>query len=121
MFDKPETVAALFFALVGIAEGILFRLGFLRRVGRWYFDPELPVFIRNLPFMALPGGLAMLMLFSLFVLEDQRLGAVSSPLQAVALVSFEILLVTALVWLFRPPRFLKPEWLRAEEERRRTG
>jgi hypothetical protein len=108
LLESWEPYGALVFGLGGVAMGILFRLGHLRTMARWYHKRHLPFYVRNLPFTTIPYGLMFLAAFSAFALADGGLElaagyvAVSSLLFVLLGIGFSV----------RPPEFLKPTWLR---------
>jgi hypothetical protein len=107
--------AALAFGLWGVIGGILFRLGRLRRMARWYHRRDLPFYVRNLPFPLIPWGLMFLASVALFALADAGLARA-----AIVVVYVWVGLFLVGLWFdIRPPLWLKPEWLRLEEEPRK--
>lgn len=105
---------AAVFGVWGFYAAFAFRNGGMRRGARWYFDARQPNNVRHLPFLLLPTGL--MGAGSAVVLALQEL----SDVWAEALVAASGLLivasiVVAIVWILRPPRFLKPDWIRQRE------
>ena len=90
----------------GISLGVLFRLGHLRPMARWYHDRHQPFYVRNLPFGQIPFGGMFLAWFALFVL------AATGYKVAALIVGYSsfLLFVLGVAFMVRPPRFLKPRW-----------
>lgn len=115
--DWPMLVTSALMGTWGGYTTLAFKAGRLRRSARWYFDRTQPAYVRNLPFIALPASLffgAGALIIGLHQMEDAWADAVV----AVAGLAAFTALVLALIWAHRPPEFLKPDWLRAEERPR---
>jgi hypothetical protein len=94
----------------GIAAGILFRMGRLRGMARYYGDPVFPYFARNVAFSQIPGGI-------MFLLWAAA-GLLWSRSEPVAVGLFLVGLLSGVVsWLMTldPPEWLKPQWMREGE------
>ncbi len=119
MTDAHAVLVSLIFGVGGLAQGILFRLGYSRRLGEWYFYRDLPFFIRNLGFFLIPGGAAILT-FSV-IIAIGRSGADQQGAGAFALMMCFVFFVVGIMFAWRPPNWLKPDWLRDRESRTRKG
>ena len=114
--DWPMLVTSAAMGTWGGYAALAFKAGRLRRGARWYFDRTQPAYVRNLPFIALPSSLllgASALILGLHQLEDAWAEAVVAGAGLAAFTA----LVLALIWVQRPPEFLKPAWLRTEEHR----
>lgn len=100
---------------------IQFRRGALRQVAAWYWDPTYPWHMRNIGLAYLPGAMAIALLAAGSWLAPTALETRSPLLVFLGIglggAAFLMIIATLLVWR-RPPEFLKPDWLRAEEARR---
>jgi hypothetical protein len=113
MLTRWEPFAAVAFALGGLYMAVQFRRGRMRNLARWHGRRDLPFYIRNLPFALLPYALvfaAWVALFAFVAAGWTWAGIV------VGYSSFAFFVV-AVWWSLRPPRFLKPDWLRESEAR----
>ena len=104
MFDSWEPWAGVVVAAWGVIAGTAVKRGRMRRVAAMSLDHENPWWWRNIPFALLP--------FSAFIILSLVAVAVSSVhAQTVLMLCAFAFLIIGLVFLARPPRFLKPEWL----------
>ena len=108
LLDSWEPYGALLFGLGGIAMGVLFRLGYLRKMARWYHKRHVPFYVRNLPFTLIPYGLLFLAWFGVIALADADLEKAAGYLAVGSLLFF----LLGIAFSLRPPEFLKPQWLR---------
>jgi hypothetical protein len=101
----------------GLFLAVAFRRGRFRKLANGYWDATYPWYIRNAVFMMAPGGIAFLLSVPAgFLFATGRLleGSIGLLLSCGFIVGFWI----AVNWARRPPDFMKPDWLRAEELRR---
>lgn len=118
--DGAEPWAVVILVGVGlllIASAGFFRLGRLRYLARYYWDDEMPYYLRNLPFAYGPFGLFLTLMGA--AAQASSLGppadvAIGGAAMAVSLFAF----VIGLRWLGRPPLCLMPAWLRQDERMR---
>lgn len=87
----------------------------------WYWDPTYPWYMRNVGLVYVPGASACALMaagswLAPTALETQSLVLIFSVI-GLGGTAFLAIIATVLVWR-RPPEFLKPDWLRAEEARR---
>ena len=111
MFTRWETYAALAFAVGGVALGVAFRRGRARGMARWYTRRDLPFYVRNIAFGMIPYALVFGSWFALFALAHAGLDVAAAIVGYGSFVFFAI----GLWWTIRPPEFLKPDWMRANE------
>ena len=111
-----EVLLSLLLGATFLVVGILVRSGRNRRWVAHYRNPQLPTYLRNGALVAWPSGVAFLTLgvgAALTLLGDSIwLFLAALTLMAVGFA----LVVVCLVWAYRPPNWLKPLWLRVEEE-----
>jgi hypothetical protein len=111
--------------LLGVSLGITVRAGGARRALRDYFVPDIPAHLRNGPFALIPLGLAFFLIAVGTSLAQSAppttAGSADAPAGA-PFFGFAVLsLFTGIWWVFRPPAWMKPAWLRAEEQAIRAG
>jgi hypothetical protein len=107
------------FAVLGLAEHVLVKSGRFRAPLRWYFDQPQPFYIRNLPFGALPFGL-MFACWIVMAVVSRFQGQLWADLLVLPIGLFSFVLFGwGIKRQLRPPDSAKPEWLKAEEARRR--
>lgn len=94
----------------GITAGLLFRAGRLRRLGRWYFDADAPVFLRNLGPVQLPTGVGFLSAAAMLLFYFLRTPW-GDAIAMVALIIFLLSLLALARTFYRPPDWMKPKWL----------
>lgn len=111
-----ESVPILLMGLVTLLVGVAFRLGRRRGGARWYFDERSPWYIRHYPFALIPGGAFWLVMWVAVVMFDR----VPEWMAWAAVTAGFCCALVAFVFMYRPPTFMKPRWLR-EEERKRAG
>src|SRR4051812_17948381 len=94
----------------GIATGVLFRIGRLRGMARYYGDPLFPFYVRNGAFAMIPCGVAFLLLFvgGLFVPKAESLALV-------LFLGMPLSVLLAILLTYAPPKWLKPQWMRDGE------
>jgi hypothetical protein len=110
-FKNWEFSALILFSIYAIVLGIIFRTGHFRRgVQRVYFNRGLPGISRNMAFAFVPTGIAFLLLVVGGTLA-------SLPVVLCGLVA----LIVALWWMFRPPEWAKPAWVREHERAEAAG
>jgi hypothetical protein len=97
-----------------ITLGLLFRMGRARVLARYYDEPFLPFFTRNMAFFNIPGGLVLLFWFLAALLSNT-----GETLTVLFLLLSFLSLGTGIWFLRTPPNWLKPHWLREVEERKR--
>lgn len=97
------------------ARALLFFLGYDRSWAKLYFDATKPIQARNAPFAMLPIASALASL--LLTVPAQGLPQRGSATFLLLSLSGTALVIAA-EWVMRPPRRLKPEWLRAAESER---
>jgi hypothetical protein len=117
---EPDLVAigaGLILGLGGIPLGWAFTTGRYRAPARHYWNPDVPWYIRNNPFAAFPFGAMFICAVGLGVV--QYLPA-SYHVVAIGMLSVGLLgsFLLGISWMRRPPRSLKPYWLRSEESQR---
>ena len=118
----PVVVAVFLTAgIFNVWMGVSFQRGGSRRIGRWYTNPSLPLFVRNAVFALIPLGVGPLLI--LVALALGSIGATWAGILAVLLViPVGLCGLIALVFLVRPPTFLKPQWIRnADKLKKRIG
>jgi hypothetical protein len=104
--------------LMGVAIGTLVRAGVLRAWARNYFTPGLPAQLHNGQFALIPLGAA----FLLTALGASIAQSAEPPDQAWPFFGFGVLsLIIGIWWVIRPPEWMKPAWLQAEEQAIREG
>jgi hypothetical protein len=101
--------------------GVSFWRGGARRIGAWYTNPRLPFFVRNAVFALIPLGVG-----PLLILAALALGSIGETwggiLSVLLVIPVGVCTVLALVFVVRPPTFLKPKWIRqADAQRSRSG
>jgi hypothetical protein len=113
-FEWPALVVGLAMGLIALVGGWLFWKGIFRRPARQYWDERYPWYVRNLPFALGPIGGFFLFGSALALVTQlgQTWGALLGALVVLAVIGC---LLLAIRWMRRPPRALKPEWLRAAE------
>jgi len=94
--------------------GWLFTTGRYRRPARQYWDDRYPWYIRNLPFALGPIG-GFFLLGSALALVTQLGPTWGAVLGAVVVLAVLGCVLLAIRWARRPPRALKPQWLRTAE------
>ena len=98
--------------------GLAFRLGHLRRTGRWYGDERLPGIVRFLPLQLIPLG----SFLALIGVAAALAPAEDEPASPVGLAFFFASFVALGWWLWtmgRPARMLKPAWMRRLDDETR--
>jgi hypothetical protein len=98
----------LAFGVFGLIHGIRIRAGESRT-----FYPRYPThyMYRNGPFTLIPGGIWLIAGAGTIIASHHDAGVVVAVLAPITLVA----LVLSVVWLFKPPDFMKPRWLREVE------
>jgi hypothetical protein len=109
--DDARAAIALFLGLALLGSGILFRLGGLRYQAARYWDLKVPGIIRNMPFVQGFGG-------AVFVSIGLLVYPPAQSLTALAVLGMWTCGVAAIVFVGRPPQWLKPDWVVQEEQRR---
>lgn len=104
----------LFFglALLATTMGVAIRVGWWRAFERTYRDEQLPAAYRNAPFALIPVGLAFASGGLVGVFSELRGGRNAGLILGVLTLAMFLI---AFVVAHRPPRLLKPKWLRDEE------
>jgi hypothetical protein len=122
----PRTESDLFAILAGLALGIggiglgwAFTTGRYRAPARYYWNVDLPWYIRNGPFAMFPVGVMFICGVGLLVV--QYLPA-TLHVAAVGLLTVGFLgsFLVAVAWTRRPPQSLKPQWLRIQQDQRKA-
>ena len=98
----------------GIYAFVRFRQGLLRRGARWYFDRSQPFYVRNFPFVQLPAGLGFTAAAVAIALNNSESSWAETIVSLAVLMGF-VAIVLGVVWILRPPKFLKPDWIRERE------
>jgi hypothetical protein len=110
--------------LIFVVLGICVRGGGCRKALRYYFVPDTPAHLHNGAFALIPLGLAFFLIAvgaSIAQSAPPPPGP-SDPPAGGAFFGFGVVfLFTGLWWVFRPPRWMKPAWLLAEEQAIRDG
>jgi hypothetical protein len=120
--DRWELGAIAIAAVYCVVLGVVLRTGHFRRgLLNTYFNRELPGYQRNAPFAFVPGGLAFLLIGAGTILQSRLQPSDTDPLATTLLVLGVVCLVTFFWWLFRPPRWIKPAWVRDYERAEATG
>jgi hypothetical protein len=107
--DGPTAVWILWvlgFAL--LANGIAFRMGFLRYQASQYWRPDWPMVLRNGPFAQIPLALTALLIAGAITARGSSLNGI------VILLAFGMFSVGLATIAFPPPA-LKPAWIRRGE------
>lgn len=115
---RGQAWLAFAMGIAGLVFGISIRFGITRYWIRWYEDEHLPFYARNLAFIQVPVGVAFLLVgFSFIAFEAHG----DVRLLAPAFISCSCIMgLLALRISYRPPRWVKPQWLR-EREGPRSG
>jgi hypothetical protein len=124
VFDRWEVGAIVLVAIYVGVLGIVIRTGHFRRgVRNTYFNRELPGYMRNASFAFIPGGLAFLLIVAgaWLASRSRALGLETDPLANVLIVLGVLAFGVFFRWLFRPPEWTKPDWLRAHERAEAAG
>jgi hypothetical protein len=124
VFDHWEVGAIVLVAIYVGVLGIVIRTGHFRRgVRNTYFNRELPGYMRNAPFAFVPGGLAFLLIVAGASLASRsRALGLDQDLLANVLILLGVLAFGVFFWwLFRPPEWTKPDWLRDYERAEAAG
>src|SRR3954454_1307436 len=104
MFNSWQPWAGVAAAAWSVVAGIAVKRGRMRRVAAMSLNRENPWWWRNIPFSLLP--------FSAMIICSLFAVAVSSVhLQTVLTLCAFAFMIIGVVFLARPPRFLKPDWL----------
>ena len=121
MFDQHEPVIGLLMGFLSVFAGLLVRTGKWRSWVRIYHNQYVPSYIRNSFLTLIPIGLT----FILLVLGGLLMGFGLEQDHASLMIGGLVLLLVGvlgmmmtLVWLYRPPNWLKPPWLRKEDDTR---
>jgi hypothetical protein len=109
MLGNWEPWAAGAAAAWGFVATIAMKRGRLRRVAAMSLNHESPWWWRNMPFSLLPFSAAI-------VLALVAVAVSSVQTQTVLMLCVFAFVIIGFVFLVRPPRFLKPDWL-VERER----
>ena len=126
MFDRWELGIGALLGAALLVVGIAIRTGHFRRgVGNTYFNRALPRFQRQAVFALIPGGLAFLSVALAFQVDPHSFERGNTSAQdpiATILVLFGIVCLAAFFWwMFRPPAWTKPAWVREYERAERAG
>lgn len=128
MFDHWEVDVFTLACAIFVGVGAAIRSGYFRGgVQRTYFNRRLPDSQRNAIFVLLPFGLGVLLVVagaSAYAVAGDPDGPSPPPADPVASISMllGLLLVAASIWwMFRLPRWAKPEWVREYERAERAG
>jgi hypothetical protein len=110
--------------LASVLLGVCVRTGGCRRTLRYYFIPDMPAHLHNSGFALIPLGIAFLSIAigtsiaqSAPPQTDPPEMRADFPFFTVGVVS----LFTGIWWVVRPPGWMKPAWLLAEEQAIRDG
>lgn len=111
----PAASFFLFAAVALLSSGSAFRAGYIRAVGTWYFRKDLPFYLRNFPFAALPSGAGAALLFSVFPLG--LIDALWAEFLGLGLIMLVLVcFILAVAFMIRPPNALKPRWILDREQ-----
>ena len=115
--SEDVVLAVLGIAIGGFAlwAGIRFRAGGMRHIGRWYLNPFNPTPMRNAAFIFIPGGTYFVVSGAVIAIGQFRGHLVADVLLAILAIAWFVSIALTFLWSFRPPEWLKPEWLRARE------
>ena len=125
MFEHWEigafgAMGAAFIAIGAIARGGHYHAG----VQRTYFRRDLPNYQRNALFALIPIGVAFVCLSAGAGLMQTHgtldTGSDSDPLTNCVMLVGIAALITGLWWIFRPPTWAKPRWVRECERKERA-
>ena len=115
MGDPQKAVLlAAGFGLVFFVQGIRIRAGISRGWQRLYWNRNLPVYYRNASLTFLPISLLIVVALVGVALDSVGLVPWGAWVTLLALVGF---ITIVPYFMFRPPTWLKPKWLREEEAR----
>jgi hypothetical protein len=109
MFDSWEAWAGVVAAAWGVVAGIAVKRGRMRRVAAMSLNNANPWWWRNMPFALLPFSASEFLCLV-------AVAASSVHTQTVVMSCAFAFLIVAFVFLARPPRFLKPDWLLEQEQ-----
>src|SRR4051794_8185214 len=93
-----------------VALGVASSRGSFRRWEPWYRDPGAPFYLRNAAFALVPFGIAILGITGAGLTSSDH--AVSS----VGVIIFFLGIVLGVIFMIRPPDFVKPPWAREAED-----
>ncbi len=117
-----ELGAVAVVAVYCIVLGVVLRTGHFRRgLRNTYFNRELPTYQRNVPFAFVPGGLAFLLIGAALLLRGRVRPYDTDPVVTALVVLGILCLVTFFWWMFRPPQWIKPAWVREYERAEAAG
>ena len=111
MKEALVTLATTVAGLLAIVFGVLSIRGSWRRWEPWHRNPNLPFYLRNGAFAMIPFGVTLLGL-SGAILTGNRHHTVATVCVLAVFAGF----VVGIWFMARPPGFLKPDWLRREEQ-----
>jgi hypothetical protein len=106
-----EPVAGIAGGIFLIVLGVLSRTGRYRRWESWYRNGELPLYLRNLAFAMVPFGISVLALMVGALIAERNRG-LAGGFVGLTCLAFGV----GLAFLRNPPRWLKPKWIRNEED-----
>ena len=112
MFSEWESFVLLGMGAVGFLVGALFRAGYMRRWATAYLNPSFPPHVRNGIFAMMPFGAVFLLWWVGIAIYESGGSPVAATLPFLASVPA---LVIGLIFSVRPPVWMKPAWLRADE------
>jgi hypothetical protein len=122
--DSFVVAAMVPLGVLSVLVGACVRAGGCRRALRYYFIPDMPAHLHNGAFVLIPIGAA-LILISAGVSIAQSAPPRVDPTAMSAdfpFIGFGLVcLFTGVWWGVRPPGWIKPAWLRAEEQAIREG
>lgn len=119
--DSLLGVTSIAFGLVTFAFVVAFRRGRVRSRARWYFDPDQPLPLRHAPFISWAGALFMVSAGMVILVAPMRGSLIPDIVVAIGIGLALLASALAVYWTFRPAEWMKPEWLREEEKRRRDA
>ena len=102
-------------ALFFLVAAVVFRAGRWRSLAGWRNSEEMPLDIRNAVYGFVPGAAFILFFFLWLGFTAEGSDRVAWAMLALAAMSF----ILSMRFSRKPPQWLKPQWVREEEERRK--
>lgn len=114
--DIVVWLSALLFGLGAIWVGARFRSGHFRGLAVWHDSTNQVDVLRNAVFGTIPLGVGFVSGALAILIPRRGLGVLVSG--SLGFVIPLVSMLVAMIFIARPPRFLKPQWLLASEEHR---